>query len=98
MRIKVTTPISIGFFRGIWGNYMIGFKLIAVKLFELSCGNEVRTDGKTNRQPDRRTAPYYNTRNAHIIWSWILCIHEGGFQYDGQMDGQTDGQTDSAIP
>ena len=44
-KIKVTTPKRIGFLRGPWGSYIPGFSLIAVILFELSCGNEcLRTD------------------------------------------------------
>ncbi len=51
------------------GSSIPGLKLIAVKLFELSRGNEVssdrrtdgqtdgRTDGQTDGQTDRQTAP-----------------------------------------
>ena len=40
MKIKVTTPKQIGFLGGLWGNYVPGFNLTAVIVFELLCGNE----------------------------------------------------------
>ena len=48
LKIKVTTPKSIGFLRGIWENYILGMKLIAVKLFEVLRRNEVSPDGQTD--------------------------------------------------
>ena len=41
LKIKVTTPKRIGFLGGQWGSCILGFKLIAVKLFELLRGNGV---------------------------------------------------------
>ena len=52
LKIKVITPKLIGFCRGLWGSYIPGFKLIAVKLFELSQGNGLY--GQTDRQKDRQ--------------------------------------------
>ena len=39
LKIKVTTPKWIGFLRSLWESYILGFNLIAVKLFEVSRGN-----------------------------------------------------------
>ena len=53
LKIKVTTPIQIGFFRGLWGSYIPGLNLIAVKLFESSCGNGcLQTDRAMGRWSD----------------------------------------------
>ena len=46
LKINVTTPKWIWFFRGIWGSYTPCVKLIAVKLFALLHGNDVQTDGQ----------------------------------------------------
>ena len=40
LKIKVMTSKQIVFFRGLWGSYILCFNLIAVKLFELLCGND----------------------------------------------------------
>ena len=49
LRIKVTTPKQLGFFRGPWGSYIPGFNLIAVKLFGVFGQMDRRTDGQTER-------------------------------------------------
>ncbi len=53
-KIRVTTPKQIGFLRGLRGSYIPGMKLIAVKLFELSCRNGC-VFGQTDRQTDGQT-------------------------------------------
>ena len=44
-------PKSIGFFRGLRGNYISGMKLIAVIVFELSCEKPC-VFGQTDRETD----------------------------------------------
>ncbi len=48
LKIKVTTPKSRAFLRGQMETYIPGMKQIAVKLFEVSRGNEASTDGQTD--------------------------------------------------
>ncbi len=48
LKIKVTTPKSTGFLKGLRKTYRPGRKLIAVKLFELSRGNKASLDGETD--------------------------------------------------
>ena len=48
--MKVTTPKQIGFHRGLWGNYIPGFNLIAVKClsYHAEMGVFRQTDGRTD--------------------------------------------------
>ncbi len=57
LKIKVTTPNQIGFLSSLWGSYIPGLKLIALKCFGLSHGNGVfgQADGQPDEQTDRQT-------------------------------------------
>ena len=50
LKIKVATPKQIKFLSSLWGSYIPGFKVIAVKLSELLHGNGVF--GQTDRWTD----------------------------------------------
>ena len=39
LKIKATAPKGIGFLGILWGSYTQRINMIAVELFELSCGN-----------------------------------------------------------